>query len=209
MVEGGRIDHAHHAGNAYRALTETRQLAAAVQAAMDKINSEETLIIVTADHSHVFTIGGYPQRGNPILGLTQGVGATKPNLDLLGLPYTTLNYANGAGYTDKSNLQPEGSKSFHAATGLWASGSEGHSPSQFSVISKGRPVLDNAKVQGSDYLQEAIIPLASETHAAEDVAIFAGGPKAHFFHGIVEQNVIYHVMAEALGFNKQESDEQE
>ena len=23
MVEGGRIDHAHHAGNAYRALTDT------------------------------------------------------------------------------------------------------------------------------------------------------------------------------------------
>ena len=205
MVEGGRIDHAHHAGNAYRALTETRQLAAAVQAAIDKTNPEETLIIVTADHSHVFTIGGYPQRGNPILGLTQGVGASKPDLDMLGLPYTTLNFANGAGYTGKSNLQPEGSKSFHAATGLWPSGSEGHTPSKFSAIRKGRPLLDNAKVQGADYLQEAIIPLAAETHGAEDVAIFAGGPKAYLFHGIVEQNVIYHVMAEALGFNKQEA----
>ncbi len=27
MVEGGRIDHAHHAGNAYRALDETIALA--------------------------------------------------------------------------------------------------------------------------------------------------------------------------------------
>ena len=27
MVEGGRIDHAHHSGNAYRALTDTQQLA--------------------------------------------------------------------------------------------------------------------------------------------------------------------------------------
>ncbi len=95
MVEGGRIDHAHHAGNAYRALTDTQQLAVAVHAAMRKTNPEDTLIIVTADHSHVFTIGGYPQRGNPILGLTQGVGASSPDLDLLGLPYTTLNYANG------------------------------------------------------------------------------------------------------------------
>ena len=27
---------------------------------------DETLITVTADHSHVFTIGAYPKRGNPM-----------------------------------------------------------------------------------------------------------------------------------------------
>lgn len=202
MVEGGRIDHAHHAGNAYRALADTQQLAVAVHAAMKKTNPENTLIIVTADHSHVFTIGGYPQRGNPILGLTQGVGATSPDLDLLGLPYTTLNYANGPGYTGASNLQPAGSKTFTTpATAGWASGSEGHTPSSYTPAS-GRPTISSDKAESADYLQEAIIPLSAETHAAEDVAIFAGGPKAHLFHGIVEQNVIYHVMAEALGFAK-------
>ncbi len=207
MVEGGRIDHAHHSGNAYRALTETQQFAAAVKAAIDATDPEETLIIVTAVHSHVFTIGGYPQRGNPILGLTQGVGATKPDLDMLGLPYTTLNYANGTGYTGASNAQPEGSKTFSfPATAAWASGSEGHNPTSFSPAT-GRPTLDSAKVEDANYLQEAIIPLSSETHAAEDVAIFAGGPKAHLFHGIVEQNVIYHVMADALGFNDEEHSE--
>jgi len=204
MVEGGRIDHAHHAGNAYRALTETQQLAAAVQAALNKTNPDDTLIIVTADHSHTFTIGGYPQRGNPILGLTQGVGATSPNLDMLGLPYTTLNYANGPGYTGKSNVQEAGSKSFTTpATAAWESGSEGHNPKSFSPAT-GRPLLKDAQVQGSDYLQEAIIPLGAETHGAEDVAIFAGGPKAHLFHGVIEQNVIYHVMAKALGFTRQD-----
>jgi len=208
MVEGGRIDHAHHSGNAYRALSDTQQLAAAVQAAVDKTDPEETLIIVTADHSHVFTIGGYPKRGNPILGLTQGVGATTPDLDMLGLPYTTLNYANGTGYTGKSNLQAEGSKSFNAANGPWTSGSEGHNPSSF-LPANGRPTLTNSLVQRTDYLQEAIIPLSAETHAAEDVAIFAGGPKAHLFHGIVEQNVIYHVMAEALGLAEHHNDKHE
>jgi alkaline phosphatase len=120
---------------------------------------------------------------------------------MLGLPYTTLNYANGTGYTGASSAQPAGSKSFKAATGAWASGSEGHNPTTFSPAT-GRPLLDSAKVESPDYLQEAIFPLTAETHAAEDVAIFAKGPKAHLFHGIVEQNVIYHVMAEALGFAK-------
>ena len=32
------------------------------------MTGEETLIVVTADHSHVFNIGGYPTRGNDILG---------------------------------------------------------------------------------------------------------------------------------------------
>ncbi|MFI3135400.1 MAG: alkaline phosphatase [Methylococcaceae bacterium] len=201
MVEGGRIDHAHHSGNAYRALTDTQQLAAAVQAAVGKSSPEDTLIIVTADHSHVFTIGGYPQRGNPILGLTQNVGSTKPDLDMLGLPYTTLSYANGTGYTGESNLQPAGAKSFGAANGAWSSGSEGHNPTKFSPAT-GRPTLTNAQVTGADYLQEAAIPMGAETHAAEDVAIFAYGPQAHLFHGIMEQNVIYHVMAEALGLAK-------
>lgn len=202
MVEGGRIDHAHHAGNAYRALTDTQQMAAAVDAAVGKTNTKDTLIIVTADHSHVFTIGGYPQRGNPILGLAQGVGEAGPTLDLLGLPYTTLNYANGPGYTGASNIQPDGSKTFTTpATPGWASGSEGHTPTSYKPAN-GRPTLSNDQVQHHDYLQEAIIPLGSETHAAEDVAIFAKGPKAHLFHGVVEQNVIYHVMAEALELNK-------
>ncbi|NJD06114.1 MAG: alkaline phosphatase [Methylococcaceae bacterium] len=208
MVEAGRIDHAHHAGNAYRALTDTQQLSEAVQAAVNATDPEETLIIVTADHSHTFTIGGYPRRGNPILGLIQGVGATSPDRDLMGLPYTTLNYANGPGYTGasyadgkKANpLQAAGPKSFTIATAPWASGSEGHLPNAYDPAT-GRPALTQAIVQNSNYLQESIIPLNNETHAAEDVAILATGPKAYLFRGIIEQNVIYHVMAEAFGFN--------
>ncbi len=201
MVESGRIDHAHHASNAYRALTDTIQMSTAVEAAVQKSDPKDTLIVVSADHSHVFTIGGYPQRGNPILGLTQNVGETKPELDMLGLPYTTLSYANGSGYTGSSDKQLAGAKSFGAPEGAWAAGSEGHSPTKYSGAI-GRPLLTNELVQNSNYLQESTVPLPAETHAAEDVAIFAYGPQAHLFHGIMEQNVIYHVMADALGLPK-------
>ena len=44
--------------------------------------------------------------------------------------------------------------------------------------------------------------MASETHGGEDVAVFAWGPYAHAFHGVVEQNLIFHVMAKAAGLPK-------
>jgi alkaline phosphatase len=45
-VEGGRIDHAHHEGNAYRALTDTQALDEAIGAAAQMVDLRDTLIIV-------------------------------------------------------------------------------------------------------------------------------------------------------------------
>jgi alkaline phosphatase len=160
MVEGGRVDHAHHAGNAFRALSDAVALNEAVKAALAKVSTEETLIIVTADHSHAFTINGYPKRGNPILGVAVDVdGKVMSGTD--GKPYTTLSYANGPG---------------------------GHKEPQ------PRPDLTMEQATDPDYIQQALVPLDSETHAGEDVAIFAIGPWSHLFQNTVEQNYIFHVM---------------
>lgn len=97
MVEGGRIDHGHHGGNAYRALTDTVAMADAVAAALALTDPAETLILVTADHSHTLTLSGYPRRGNPILGKVE-TPFGGPGLDSAGRPYTTLGYANGPGH---------------------------------------------------------------------------------------------------------------
>ena len=173
-VEGGRIDHAHHAGNAKRALLETIEFSNAVRRTLDVLQAagqlEDTLIVVTADHSHVFTIAGYPARGNPILGLARGNADKDGDPTVLmkdrnGLPFTTLGYANGPG----------------ARKG-------------------GRPDLSSVDTQQLDFLQEALVPLGSETHGGEDVAIFARGPKSHLVRGSMEQNWIFHVMREAYGF---------
>lgn len=96
MVEAGRIDHASHDGNAYRALADVVALNDTVKLILSKVSTDETLIIVTGDHSHSLTINGYPKRGNPILGLAVDVnGATMLGDDRK--PYTTLSYANGPG----------------------------------------------------------------------------------------------------------------
>lgn len=39
------------------------------------------------------------------------------------------------------------------------------------------------------------MPLSSETHGGEDVAVFARGPQAHLMHDVQEQNLVAHVMA--------------
>ena len=65
---GGRIDHGHHGNLPKKALEDTVAFSDAVQKAVDLTDEDDTLIVVTADHSHVFTVGGYAPRGNPILG---------------------------------------------------------------------------------------------------------------------------------------------
>mgnify|MGYP001381362075 CR=1 FL=1 len=96
LVEGGRIDHAHHGGNARRALTDTVAMDQAVATALSLVDLDETLVLTTADHSHTLTIGGYTARGTPMLGTVSHDGE-QPHTARDGKAYTTLIYANGLG----------------------------------------------------------------------------------------------------------------
>jgi alkaline phosphatase len=160
-------------------------LSDAVKQAVDTLTEagilEETLIIVSADHSHVFTIAGYPQRGNNILGKVIAPDAKPkdytPATD--NKPYTTLSYANGAGFAE--NVPADGTP---------------YTPNPGRLDD-----MTDVDTTDKDFHQQSLVPFAmgSETHAGEDVAIYAGGPMAHLFHGTVEQNVIFHVMKTASG----------
>jgi alkaline phosphatase len=184
MVEGGRIDHAHHAGQAGYALEEAVEFARAVQYAVDHTDPAETLIMVTADHSHVFTIAGYPKRGNDILGLVvppagrgeDGGDGESPLIAIDGKPYTTLGYANGPG-------------------GIRL---EKRDASEDDHDEHDRPTPET----GIKARQQALVPLGSETHGGEDVALFATGPGADRARGVIEQNLIYSIIRKALGWEK-------
>ncbi|XP_028259502.1 intestinal-type alkaline phosphatase-like isoform X2 [Parambassis ranga] len=157
FVEGGRIDHGHHAGKAKRALYEAVEFDRAIGRAAELTSELDTLTVVTADHSHVFAFGGHSARGNPVLGVSRGLADDKKH-------FTTAVYGNGPGY---------------------------------QIVNGTRPDVNESISSGNDYRQQAPVPLDSETHGIEDVAIFAKGPMSHLFHGVQEQSYIPHVMAYA------------
>jgi len=175
MVEGGRVDHAHHGTNAYRALTDALAFARAVETAERLTDPEETLIIVTADHGHVFNIAGYPRRGNPILGLVHPPAPdlsdsdTPPAPAQDGRPYTTLGYYNGP-----VQRHPDGE------------------------------ALTQAEVLDPDYRQQSAVPMGSETHSGEDIAAFALGPWAHLVDGTMEQHTLNRIITFAYGWDAQD-----
>ncbi|XP_067619437.1 membrane-bound alkaline phosphatase-like [Eurosta solidaginis] len=161
FIEGGRIDQGHHKTYARIALDETVEFSKAIQAARELTSEDDTLIVVTADHSHAVSYSGYGTRGSDILG-----GAPFTPNDKT--PYMILNYANGPSFKIFYDVEKH----------------ERHDPTK---LIKGKP--------RDEY--PATLPLASETHGGDDVAVFALGPWAHLFTGVYEQNTIPHMMAYA------------
>ncbi|XP_077146318.1 intestinal-type alkaline phosphatase-like isoform X2 [Ranitomeya variabilis] len=151
------MDHGHHDGKAKMALMEGVMFDRAIKRALELIDEEDTLTVVTADHSHVFSFGGYTYRGSSIFGLAPKIADDKKY-------YTSILYGNGPG---------------------------------FSITPDGRPDINTSISEGKDYMSQSAVPLDSETHGGEDVAIFSKGPMAHLFHGVHEQTYIAHVMAYA------------
>jgi alkaline phosphatase len=198
MVESGRIDHAHHAGNAFRALTDAEELDRAVGAAISRVDLRDTLILVTADHSHVFSMAGYPLRAaddlqypvlsappeylsapyNNVFDVVYDVDAEGNVVaagDRDGVPYTILGYHNGPGYRGVPRVAPSADP-FLGLNGVTVDG-----PNH------------------GNYLQEAAVPMGSETHAGEEVALYAIGARAELVRGTVKNSYVHKVMAAALG----------
>lgn len=111
FVEGGLIDWAHHVNMAQLALDETVMLSKAVSRAVELTSREDTLIVVTSDHSHTMTINGYPYRGSDILG--------HPNIAFSDkMPYSTLSYANGPSFRTRYNLTDDKTSTYYWEKGL-------------------------------------------------------------------------------------------
>ncbi|MDR9828905.1 alkaline phosphatase [Vibrio sp. FNV 38] len=189
-ISASRIAHGHQAGTAARALTETISLSDAVETARQYLADEglldDTLLVVAADHSYTMTLAGYPQRGNPILGIAesyegQGLDGIIDTID--GPGYTTLSYANGPGAfvsRDESGdrLDPA----------LDLPSNDNFDPMDPAVI---------------NYQQQATVAFDESTSAGEDVPVFATGPRSYLVRGTSEQTSIFHVINVAAELNAQ------
>ncbi|PSN51496.1 Alkaline phosphatase 4 [Blattella germanica] len=162
MVEGGLIDIAHHQNYARLALEDTLEFEEAIAVARSMTSPDDTLIVVTADHSHSFTINGYPDRGNDILGIAENEHTI----------YETLTYANGPGYNYHRLNDSDSGK-------LWRDLNN----------------ISSAERNGTYYRHFAPIFLHSETHAGEDVPVYASGPLSFVFSGVFESNYIAHAIS--------------
>ena len=128
----------------------------------------------------MFTMAGYPKRGNPILGKVVDVDTNELAKDANGLPYTTLGYANGPGFHDFGD----------------------ETNADVVYLAKpfaGRTDLSAVDTQSPGFHQETLIPKSYETHSGEDVAIYASGPGAYLVSGTQEQSAIFHIMNFAGG----------
>ncbi|KAH8247710.1 hypothetical protein KR038_008791 [Drosophila bunnanda] len=171
LVEGGRIDQGHHMNYARAALHEVYEFDLAIQAAVNNTNPKDTLILVTADHSHAVTFNGYALRGADILGAANSHEKNDP------MVYETISYANGPGYWDHlaNDSRPQNSSN------MWTP------LKQFTVEERRAPT----------YRHMATVPRKDETHGGEDVAVFASGPGSSLVRGVFEQNYLAYVMSYA------------
>jgi len=97
LVEGGRIDLASHANKGFQALHEAVHFDETIESGMSLINQDETLVMVTADHSHTLIINGYPYRGTNIFGFSDRFEMDNQN-KITNKRFTILSYGNGPGH---------------------------------------------------------------------------------------------------------------
>ena len=183
MIEGGRIDHALHGTNAYRALTDTIAFDNAIKVALDNVDLSNTLIVVTADHDHTMAFNGYPSKGNNILGKVDNYVNVKKGVPALAadkLPFTTLVFGNGSG---------NGSFTTNGGSSRLAT----------------REDLTGVDTTTKDYNQQYAIQTGSsgagsETHGGGDVMLFSTGAGNAGFKGTIDNTKVYSLIKSAFGF---------
>lgn len=85
-----------YATRAQIALDETVEFSYTIQLATDMLSFNDTLFVITADHSHTLQFNGYPERWTSIFGASD-------RSDVEFKPYSKLSFANGPGYVTNKN----------------------------------------------------------------------------------------------------------
>ena len=105
FVEGGRIDHGHHDQQAHKAIEEFVEFDNTIEEALKRVDLSETLIIVTADHSHAMSFIGYDARNTSVFDNVQ-----IPQFQSSKGNFTKIQYAMGTKTRNKDRYNQADSK---------------------------------------------------------------------------------------------------
>ncbi|MFZ5650089.1 MAG: alkaline phosphatase [Bacillota bacterium] len=194
MVEGASIDKQAHPMDWERSIYDAIELDKAVGVAKRfAAQNSDTLIIVTADHSHGMSITGtyheldgktgregvrvYADAGFPTFEDKDGDGfPDNPGPDVT----LAVGWANHPDYRDDFKFNP--------------------SPLEPAVVLDGKAV-PNPQRDPAGVLLTGNLPIRdnNEVHTADDVPVTASGPGAGHFNGILDNTELFYGMVNALG----------
>uniref|UniRef100_A0A0K0FMV5 alkaline phosphatase n=1 Tax=Strongyloides venezuelensis TaxID=75913 RepID=A0A0K0FMV5_STRVS len=188
MVEGGLIDVSAHENKGYVAFSETREFDKAIAKAhqltkeitlkSNKYNVEDTLIIVTADHSHPLNFNGFPTRKKSVLGANMAdfskITAPSDNKTMPNLMFTS-----GRGFNTMFSKDPN--------TGAYI-----------------RNNLTDENFRDPNFLVPSCILSKYGSHGGEDVSSFSTGPLSYIFSGNYDNTQIAYNIKYALCINDQD-----
>lgn len=208
MVESARIDKYSHSLDAERAIYDAIMLDNAVKQAKQwaKANGDNTLILVTADHSHAVSVVGTVDDSKPGPDMRNKIGTYNE----AGFPNYPAPDADG--YPNKVDVSRRlrvlfGSYPDHYDT--FAPHLEGEFVPAIRNAAGVMVANDAYKDAPGAELRVGNLPnmgsgaANSGVHTGDDVVLTAMGPGAQKVHGQMENTDLFRVMAEALALSPQ------
>jgi alkaline phosphatase len=200
MVEAGSVDKQLHPMDWMRAIYDNIEFDNAIGVARKfQEKHPDTLIVVTADHSHAMSITGTytPQPGK--------VGADAVGTYANSI-FPTFTHKRGDGFPDSPTTRttlavgwgnhPE---YYDDGTTVWPAPV---GPAIEDPKAKGTFIANPDRITGTGaVLHPRTVPadVNSEVHTADDVPVMASGPGSEFFNGLLDNTDLFYGMAAALG----------
>ncbi|WP_238323057.1 alkaline phosphatase [Gorillibacterium massiliense] len=206
MVEGASIDKQLHPMDWERAAYDTIEMDKAVAAAKNFADKNgDTLIVVTADHSHSVSLAG-----------TYWEGDGKTGRDAVrtyeASEFPTYTDANKDGFPDNPQVDRKLAVVFGAHPDYYEDYKFDPVPTSPTILnSEGKYVANPAKLANPDdpnrdakYLQTGSVSSTAEgvgVHTADDVPLMAYGVGANYFKGTMDNTEVFYSMINAMGLN--------
>ena len=198
MVEAGLIDKYNHPLDWERSVYDTIMLSNAVQVAKDfAIRRNDTLIIVTPDHTHGVSIVGTVDDAKPGTEMREKVGVYSD----AGFP----NYpaADADGYPPRVDVSRRLAMFYGNFPDYYETFAPHLEGPNVPAVKKDKDYVANAvyKDTSGAVLRVGNLPKSADTgtHTADDAVLTAMGPGSEDFHGFMENVEVFRVMVTALG----------